>query len=175
MRRRGIDSARVRYELLLQSALPGAPFPFEAVDAALVQEGVTEQGEWRLKNGSVEVKPLLEGGARIATELKVPLSDRMQLVRELVSAGAEIARATGTSLVDLQLNRAITEKDLEAVERSFMDAARYAGEMMGVPEALPASYAPPPQSGLELKPGTKVVLAIVALFFFALWVLDVIA
>lgn len=165
--------------MLLQSAEPGAPFPAEAVDAALLEAGVTGAAEggssWRLASGAVEVKPLIEGGQRIATELRVPLTDRTSLIRELVAAAAQVAARCGVSLLDLQLNRAVGEKDLEAVELRYLESARYAGEMMGVPEALSASFAPPPDSPFEVKAGAKVVLALIGLFLLVLWLLDAVA
>ena len=173
----GIDSARVRYELLLQPAYPGAPFPAEQVDAKLAEAGVTAGPEglrrWPFKHGQVEVRPLLEGGQQIATELLVPLSDRTDLVRELVVAASALAKDSDVVLLDLQLNRAVTEKDAETVGSRYLEAARYAGEMLGVAEAIPASFAAPTEQGM--KAGTKVLLALGAAFFLLLWLLDLIA
>lgn len=127
---------------------------------------------WPLKSGRVEVRPLVEGGQQVATELRVPLSDRTDLVRELVAAASSVAKDAEVVLLDLQLNRPVTEKDAELVGSRYLDAARYAGEMMGVAEAIPASFAAPSEPGL--KSGTKILLALAALFFLAMWLMDLI-
>jgi hypothetical protein len=70
-------------------------------------------------------------------------------------------------LIDPQLGRALTSNDSGAVADQFLRTARYAGEMMGVSEAVAASYAPPP----EVVPrSVKVFVAIAggALFLYLL-------
>ena len=79
----------------------------------------------------------------------------------------ELAQATGTRLFDPQLCRDVGAKDEGLVADQFLRTARYAGEMMGVPEAVGASFAAPDDG---LKPGTKVVLGLFAVGA-ALWFL----
>lgn len=138
--------AGVRYELLLQSAEPGAPFDPAPVEAALVAHGYAAgEPSWKLSNGNVEVQPLLEGGKQVAVELRIPLSDRLELIREAVTVAAEVASEAGARLVDLQLSRAVGAHDAEAVADQYFRTAQYAGEMMGVSEAVMASFAPEPE------------------------------
>lgn len=174
-----LASARdpMRYELLLQPPAPDVPFPQEALEAALRSAGVTDQpsggATWRLKSGEAEVRPLLENGKQVAIELRLPLTDRLELVRELVAAASEVASLAQVALVDLQLNRAVTARDVELVAARYAESARYAGEMLGVPEAIPASFAAPVETGL--KPGTKVFLTLAGLFLLALFLVDLLA
>jgi hypothetical protein len=141
--------------------VPGTPYDSARVDALLSERGVTARPDgvrvWRLKHGDIEVGELREAGQVVATELRVPLSDKMDLVREVVEEGATLAQAAELRLVDPQLGRTLTANDSGAVADQFLRTARYAGEMMGVSEAVAASYAPPPEG---LSPGLKVVMGI---------------
>ena len=94
-----------------------------------------------------------EDGQVMATELRVPLSDKTELIREAVEEGATLAAAAGARLIDPQLGRSLTANDSGAVADQFLRTARYAGEMMGLSEAVAASYAPPPEG---MSPGLKV-------------------
>jgi hypothetical protein len=138
------------------------PYDGTRLDALLVERGVIVRPDgqrvWRLKHGDVEVGEVREGGQLIATEVRVPLSDKTELVREVVEETAALAAQAGARLVDPQLGRALTANDSGAVADQFLRTARYAGEMMGVSEAVSASYAAPPEG---MSAGTKVVLAIV--------------
>ena len=146
---RRILPTRVRYELLLQSTVPGSPYDSTRVDALLLEKGAKARSDgqrvWRLKSGDVEVGELREGGQLIATELRIPLSDRTELVREAVEEGATLASAAGVRLVDPQLGRHLSANDSGAVADQYLRTARYAGEMMGISEAVSASYAAPPE------------------------------
>jgi hypothetical protein len=161
----------VRYELLLQSPAPGAPFEPARVDEVLRGRAVEERPDgarlWRLKAGEVEVRRLVEGGAELACVLRVPLSDKLDLVRELVVEGSTVAQEAGARLYDPQLSRTLNASDEGLVADQFLRTARYAGEMMGLPEAVGASFAVPDEG---LKPGTKVLLGLLAVGAL-LWVL----
>jgi len=141
--------------------VPGTPYDSTRVDALLLERGAFARPDgqrvWRLKGGDVEVGELREGGQLLATELRIPLSDKLELVRETVEEGATLAAAAGVRLIDPQLGRALSANDSGAVADQFLRTARYAGEMMGVSEAVAASYAAPPE-GMPV--GLKVLLVI---------------
>lgn len=144
---RRILPTRVRYELLLQSMVPGTPYDNARVDVLLSERGALTrpngQRVWVLQSGEVELRELRENGQIVATELRVPLSDRTELVREVVEEGAALAAAAEVRLVDPQLGRPLSANDGSAVADQFIRTARYAGEMIGVSEAVAASYAAP--------------------------------
>ncbi len=160
---RRILPGRVRYELLLQTMVPGTPYDSTRVEALFAEKGLSARPDgmrvWRLKSGDVEVGELREGGQLIATELRVPLSDKTELVRELVGEAAELARAAEVRLVDPQLGRPLSAADDGAVADQFLRTARYAGEMMGLSEAVAASYAAQPE-GFPV--GGKIIIGIIA-------------
>ncbi len=163
----------VRYELLLQAAEPGSPYDVAKVDAALLARGVAgapSARRWALKHGEVEVGQVVEGGRTVATELKVPLSDRLDLVRELVVAASALAGEVGVMLCDPQLARAVAARDEGLVADQFLRTAKYAGEMMGVSEAVAASYST--EDVGALKPGTKVLLGLIAVLVVMYLVVD---
>lgn len=116
----------------------------------------------------MEVGELREGGQLLATELRIPLSDKTEFVREVVEEGASLAAAAEVRLVDPQLGRALTASDGGAVADQYLRTARYAGEMMGVSEAVAASYAPSPEG---IPAGLK-VLALIAGGLFLLYQLS---
>lgn len=154
----------MKYELLFQPTQPGEPYDPAKLEALLEPQSST-RGDgtrlWRLPHGEVEVRPLLEGGRAIATEAKVPLLASLDLIREVVQNGTELAKGAGCTLFDPQLMRAVTPHDEGAVADHYLRTARYAGEMAGVSEAIGIGQ-PPPDEGL--KPGTKVFLGITAFF-----------
>ncbi|WP_224245373.1 hypothetical protein [Hyalangium gracile] len=147
--------------------VPGTPYDSARVDALLTEKGVFARPDgqriWRLKNGDVEVGLVRENGQVIATELRVPLSDKTELVREVVEEGAALATAAEARLIDPQLGRTLTANDSGSVADQFLRTARYAGEMMGVSEAVAASYAPPPE---VLPSSVKYFVAIVGGLIF---------
>lgn len=136
----------------------------DRVQAALEKRGVKfnpdGSASWRLKAGEVEVRPLVEGGKRIATEVRVPLLEKTDLMREALAESSSIAEEAQVRLMDPQLARPVSIKDDGAISDQYFKTAKYAGEMMGVSEALGASFEPP-ETGL--KPGTKVMLGLGAL------------
>ncbi len=154
----------MRYELLLQSAEPGQPYDAERVEAALTARPVatTQDGRvWRFSAGEVEVRPLVEQGRVVATELRVPLTEKTDLVRALVQEASALAAETNTRLVDPQLSREVGPQEAEIIAEQYLRTARYAGEMVGVSSALGA-FDTTPGPGGAITPGMKVLLVIVA-------------
>lgn len=153
--------------------VPGAPYDAARVDALLSERGVLARPDggrtWRLKSGDVDVGVLREGGQVVATELRVMLSERTELMREAVTEAAALAGQAEVRLVDPQLGRALSASDAETVAEQYLRTARYAGEMMGLTEAVAASFPDPSPSGF--RPTTKVVLGILV-FFFLLYMLS---
>lgn len=153
--------------------VPGAPYDAARVDALLAERGVLVRPDggrtWRLKSGELEVGVLREGGQVLATELRVTLSERTELMREVVAEAAELAARAEVRLVDPQLGRALSGSDAQTVAEQYLRTARYAGEMMGVTEAVAASFPDPTPTGFQ--PSTKVILGILA-FFFLLYMLS---
>ncbi len=162
----------MRYELLLQSAAPDTPYDARRVEALLLERGASpEEGGlvWRLPSGRVEVRPLRENGNQVATELRIPLADGVDLARELVSEGVALAAAANVALVDPQLCRAVVSPEDSAVIDQYVRTAKYAGEMVGISEAIGAGE--PAETG-GIKPGTKVLLALVGFFFLLYLIAD---
>ena len=155
----------MRYELLVQPAEPNTPWDPAAFDKVLHDRGAFANADgsrtWRLKAGDVQVRLLIEGGKPIATELRVELSDRLDTIRELVVEGCAIAETISARIVDPQLSKNLTAKDEGLVADQYLRTAQYAGQYAGVSTAVIASYgAAPDDEGM--KPGTKVLLGIVA-------------
>ena len=151
------------YDFLLQPTENGAPLALEPVEAALTGRGATRRGDgawlWAFPRGEVVGLPVREGGQVIAFELKVPLKDTTELVASVLRGAAELADALGLRLLDPQLNRAVKFDHEDAVGEAYLRNARYAGEYLGVSDALGATTlaAPPPESsGL----GLRIVLAL---------------
>ncbi|MBJ6764773.1 hypothetical protein JGU66_28745 [Myxococcaceae bacterium JPH2] len=161
----------MRYELLLQTMTPGTAYDAARVDALLAERSVVlrpdGQRVWRLPDGDVEVGVLREAGQVVATELRVPLSERSELMRATVVEAAALAAAAGARLFDPQLGRALEAQDAGPVVEQYTRTARYAGEVAGLPEAIGASYAMPEPQGFS--PGTRFLLfamgAFVVLYF----------
>lgn len=131
------------YDFLLQPQAHGGVLPLEQVEAALKDKGATQRPDgawvWAFPRGDVVGLPLREGGQVIAFELKVPLKDTTELVAAVLRAAAELAEALGLRLLDPQLNRAVKFDAEDAVGDQYLDHARYAGEYLGVSDALGAS------------------------------------
>jgi hypothetical protein len=139
------------YDLLLQAKTPGEPLAREQAVAALAAAGATldaeGRGAWRLPKGMVEVAPLLEGGALLGLEVKVPLSDRTELLEATVKALAEIVEHGPLRLVDPQRATEASVGSLGSMTDEFFRLARHAGEFSGVSEAVSlTSYAQPPET-----------------------------
>lgn len=165
----------MQYELLWQSGDRDTPYPLEAVEAALASRNVIVRPDggrsWVLKSAPIDLGAVNEAGKQVATELKISLSERDAPVREAVKEASELAAELGLVLFDPQLMRQITERDADAVAEQFLRTARYAGEMLGLPEAVAASFAPPVETKL-LSPGMKVILLIIGALVLALWSLE---
>lgn len=156
----------MRYDLLLQSLVPGTPFDGPRIEALLVARGAKSLPGgghvWPLDKGDVEVHPLREGGQWVATELRVPLSDRDGLVREVVAKGAELAKEGEVRFFDPQLGRELSVQDEQSVVDQYQRTARYASEMLGLASAMPM---PSPTQNEGFQPTTKWVLGVLAFFF----------
>lgn len=165
----------MQYELLWQSGERDAPYPVEAVDAALASRKVNVRPDggrtWILKSAPVDLGTLKEAGTQVATELKLSLSDRDTSVRELVVEASLLAAEAGVIVFDPQLMRTVTEKDADVVAEQYLRTARYAGEMLGLPEAVAASF-PAPEEAPLLSPGMKVILLIIGALVLGLWSLE---
>lgn len=163
----------MRYELLVQPKEPGTPWDPANFDKLLHDRGAFANPDgtrtWRLKAGDVQVRLLIEGGKPIATELRVELSDKLELIRELVVEGVAVAAQADARLVDPQLSKTLIANDEGLVADQYLRTAQYAGQYAGVSSAVLASYGSPEQDS-GMKPGTKVLLAIVG-FFVAMYLL----
>ncbi|HEX5748280.1 MAG TPA: hypothetical protein VFZ09_18720 [Archangium sp.] len=154
----------MRYDLLLQSMVPGTPFDSARVEALLEARGAKARPSggrtWLLEHGSVEVHPLREGGQWVATEVRIPLEHRTELIREVVSKGAELAREAEVRLFDPQLGRELGAHDEGLVADQYERTARYAGEMLGLASAMPIDTS----TDEGFQPTTKFVLGALAFF-----------
>ena len=159
----------MRYELLLQARSRDERYDAEKVAQALTARGASAD-RWKLEAGEVELAVVREGADVVATSVGVPLSDRHELIRAAVVAAAQIANETGNRVIDPQLAANVSEADVERVVEQFTRTAKYAGEMLGLPEAIAASFAPPPETGL--KPTTKAILGVIGFLFFVYLVLE---
>ncbi|QRO02504.1 hypothetical protein JRI60_13495 [Archangium violaceum] len=153
--------------------VPGTPFDSARVEALLEARGAKELPgggrAWMLEHGLVEVHPLREGGQWVATEVRVPLSDRTDLIREVVSRVAELAREAEVRFFDPQLGQALTAHDDGTVADQFERTARYAGEMLGLASAMPIS-ATSEREGFQ--PTTKFFLGVLGFFFLLYLLID---
>lgn len=158
------------YDLLLQAAAPGEPFDLAAVERQLEVHGAVRRPDgglvWRFDAGEVEVRRLQENGVPVATELRVPLSDRPALLGEVLEAAAKVALEAKARLVDPSLNRAVGPDDVGAVVSSFLGAARYAAELQGVSEALSAGFSPTSRGGVT---GASLFWLALVIFLVAGW------
>jgi hypothetical protein len=145
--------------------VPGTPFDGARLEALLVARGAKALPggghAWQLESGAVEVQPLREGGQWVATELRVPLSDRNELVREVVTQAAALAKEAELRLFDPQLGRELSAHDDQVVADQYQRTARYAGEMLGLASAMPM---PSPTEGQGFQPTTRWVLIVLGFF-----------
>jgi hypothetical protein len=161
----------MHYDFLLQSMTAGVdydPSPaenaFDGKGAKLQPTGVRSL---RLKGGDVEVMRLSEAGKVLATEIRVPIADRSDLVRETFVEVMDVATKLGLKVVDPQLARSVVLNDEAAIVSAFMRNANFAGNYSGVSAAVPANF-----GELEpgMKPGMKLAI-IIGSIAFALYVL----
>lgn len=149
------------YDLLLQPPV-GAPFEPDPVQTRLKSLGATTRGDgallWRFAAGEVVVLPFREALQVRGLELKVPFSERTDLLGEALSAVLELAKAEGLRVIDPQLGRTVLEGDLGAMADEFLRISRYAGQYHGLGDALPMLIGPSQDEGLS--PATKGLLAL---------------
>lgn len=149
------------YDLVLQGA-PGAQLEVAPVEAVIRERGGVTRGDgalvWRFPAGDVVVLPLREAGVVTGLELKVPFSDRTELLANVLTSGVELARTLSLRLVDPQLARTVLEADSGAVTDEFLRIARYAGQYYGIGDALPMAVAPSQEEGMS--PVTRAVLMV---------------
>ena len=163
----------MRYDLLVQSPDPKVPYDDTELLKLLDQRGATATPDgrrvWRLKHGEVTVKPLKEGGQLIGTEVSVPLSEKLELIREAVVEAATLASEAKLRLFDPQLARQLTAADDTAVADQYLRTAKYAGGMLGVSDAIGAAYEPP-KSGFSVS--TKLILIVAGAFLVLYFVMN---
>ncbi|MBL8922300.1 MAG: hypothetical protein JNJ54_25845 [Myxococcaceae bacterium] len=149
------------YDLVIQ-AEPGAPFDPAPVEAAIRERGGSSRGDgalvWRFAVGDVVTLPLREAGAVTGVELKIPFSDRLELLNAVVPAAVELARTLNLRVVDPQLARTVLDPDVGAVSDEFLRIARYAGQYYGIGDALPMAAVGPAEEGMS--PAVKGLLAL---------------
>ncbi|WP_253910745.1 hypothetical protein, partial [Pyxidicoccus fallax] len=161
----------------LQTLTPGTPYEVARVDALLAGRRVAARPDgrrvWHLKNGDVELGELREGGQVVATELRIPLADRPDLLREVVSEAAALATEAGVRLVDPQLGRTLSATDDGEVVVQYMRTARYAGEVAGMAEAMGASsYSVEDTGSRGFQPSGRFFLFVIAAFVVLYLVVD---
>jgi hypothetical protein len=153
----------MHYDLLIQSMTPGVMYDPSLAEATLDSKGAVMQPDgsrrFRLKHGDIEVRRLIEAGAAVATEVRVPMSDKADLVREAFIEIVGIASTLGLKVVDPQLARSVVLNDESAVADAFMRQADFAGRYSGVSAAVPADFG---EMDPAMKPGTKLAIVIIA-------------
>lgn len=165
----------MRYELLVQPKEAGTAWDPANFDKLLHEKGAFPNADgsrtWRLKAGDVQVRLLIEGGKPIATELRVELSDKLELIRELVLEGVTLSALADARLVDPQLSKSLITADEGLVADQYLRTAQYAGQYAGVSSAVLASYGTAEEEA-GMKAGTKVLLAIIGFFVAMYLVID---
>jgi hypothetical protein len=156
---------------------PGVPYEPAKVDALLAERRVAVRPDglrvWHLRGGDVEVGELREGGQVVATELRVPLSDRPDLVREVVTEAASLAAEAGARLVDPQLGRSLSANDDGVVVEQYMRTAWYAGHVAGVSEAMSAgSLSEAARESRSFMPSGRFFLIAIGVLFALYLVVD---
>ncbi len=166
----------MRYEFLLQPVTAGSEFAEAPVVAVLLERQASERpdGTWLLKVGAVEVvvSRVREGPRVVALSLGVPLSADLDSIQAVLRAGLEIAEAAKVLLFDPQLSRVCSLSAESAIVDEFRKLGSYAGQYVGVSEALPLSVGAP-QNSMDLTVTTKAVLALLVFAgsLFMAWVL----
>ncbi|WP_244238430.1 hypothetical protein [Corallococcus terminator] len=109
---------------------PGVPYDAARVEALLAAKSgaVRPDGarDWALSQGDVEVAPLHDKGQVVALELRVPLLDHPDLIREVLAEAAALARKAKVRLFDPQLGQALAAADTERVVEQYTRTEQYA-------------------------------------------------
>jgi hypothetical protein len=153
------------YDFTLITRMPPAD-PARLEEALLARGAVAlAEGGWRWPLAAVELQVglLRNEGALVGLDLRVPISSAEAPVRAAFSAARELAEALGLRFVDPQLSRDVTAADEPAVLDAWARTARYAGEYLGVGEALSTSPLVTGQEGLNAS--TRVTLALLVFAF----------
>ena len=111
----------------------------------------------------MEFHALRENGQWIATEVRVPLLDSSELVREAVRKVGELAKEAEVRFFDPQLGQELSARSEGVVVDQYQRTARYAAEMGGLASAMPIDR--DSDSG-GFQPTTKMALGVMG--FFAL-------
>jgi len=157
---------------------PGTPYEAARVDGLLSERRLTVRSDgarlWNLKHGDVEVGELREGGHVVATELRIPLGEQPDLIREVLTEAAGLARAADVRLMDPQLGRAIVGTDDAGVVDQYLRTARYASDVTGLSGGLsggayasPSSTQPP-----GFRPGVRFLAIVIGVFIALYLVID---
>ncbi|MFN0063462.1 MAG: hypothetical protein ACKVPX_13220 [Myxococcaceae bacterium] len=152
----------LRYELLLNRR-PGDALSPQAVFAALAVHhpvlGHDASRSWQWDKAALPAETVLEEGAPIAVCVAIGLGEEATFVEDVVRCLAQIATEQNLNLFDAQLGDAVTALDGSRVSGRYAEMAKYAGAMMGLPEALPAAFPTPHE---RFSANTKVLLAAAA-------------
>lgn len=111
--------------------------------------------------------PLREAGALLGLQVRVPFSDRTELLTQALAASVELAREKAFAVVDPQLGRTVLELDGASVSDSFLQISRYAGQYFGLGDALPMASSMTEAQDDAMSPLTKGLWAL-AVFGLAL-------
>lgn len=152
------------YDLLLQPVSREAPFDPAPVQAALKTRGAIDRPDgalvWRFPVGEVVALVLREAGAVVGVELRVPFSDRTELLTQVLAASVDVAKELSLQLIDPQLGRTVVELDGASVSESFLRISRYAGQYYGLGDAFPMPLTSSVSDDDRLSPMLKGVLAV---------------
>ncbi|WP_223636322.1 hypothetical protein [Corallococcus sp. EGB] len=81
--------------------------------------------EWDLGVGSIEVLPLRDGKQVVGAELRVPLVDGEDLIREALTEAAGLAHKAQLRLFDPQLGEVLTGSATERVVEQYLRTEHY--------------------------------------------------
>lgn len=154
----------VTYDFLLQPQEIGAELALAPLEATLEGRGAKRRPDgawvWSFSDGEVVGLPMREGPKVIAFEIKVPLKDTTALVSAVLQALAGVATDLGLRLLDPQLNHPVTFDAEASVGEAYLRQARYAGEFLGVSEAIGATSLAAP-SRASSSSGLRILLALI--------------
>ncbi len=158
------------YDLLLQPLTQGAAHDSDAAVAAFVAKGATARpgGRATLTVGKheVELGPVREGGVVVATDVRLPLGRDTTFLAPLLALVMEVARASKLRVIDPSQSKELLETDVASLEDAYRRTAEYAGEFLGVGDALGRVEIPPPEGITKM--GALWLAA--AVFLAAAWV-----